>query len=363
MIHLPYRILAIEDELSQQQLYGSIFPPPEFRFTALGSAEDFIANCNVGDFDVVLLDHGLPGLNGQEVCRYIREGLGQRFLPVIMVTGYKHPDIFTAFLEAGASDCIGKPYSIGELVARVRGAARQRRLLAHLDDAESVLFALARMIEARDGTTGDHCTRLAYRARAFGNLLGLGFDDIEALERGAVLHDIGKVAIPDAILLKPGPLSEAEWQIMRRHPEIGEQLCRPLATMSRTLPIIRSHHERWNGQGYPDGLAGEQIPLLARIFQLLDIHDALSNPRHYKPAFDRQKVMEQMAEDAGRGYFDPRLFKAFFEILLRQPDLLDVPGEPGPGGWADSKFPAAQPGPSRDCSSPAPGGPRPYAFC
>ncbi|MEC7583666.1 MAG: HD domain-containing phosphohydrolase, partial [Planctomycetota bacterium] len=200
----------------------------------------------------------------------------------------------------------------------------------NLDDAERVLESLARSVEAKDGTTGDHCDRLKWGGRAFGAHLGLSEPDIKALERAGILHDIGKVGIPDAVLQKPGKLNSEEWQLMKQHPVIGAELLAPLRTMQRVVPIVRHHHERWDGQGYPDGLAGEEIPLLARVFQLLDAFDALTSERPYKSAMTPEESLATLEKEAAEGKWDPRLLREF-QAFGRQPggDLHRLSSESG----------------------------------
>jgi putative two-component system response regulator len=200
-----------------------------------------------------------------------------------------------------------------------------KRLTDQFDSAESMLFALARMVEAKDGNTGDHCSRLSHNGVVLGKALGLGADELMALRRGGVLHDIGKLGIPDSILLKPGKLTEAEWVIMRQHVDIGARLVEGLKSMRLTVPIIRHHHERWDGSGYPDGLRGEEIPLLARVFQMVDIYDALAHARPYKPAMERLQVIEVLEAEAARGWRDPALTAIFLEIVKTHPETISVP--------------------------------------
>ncbi len=204
-----------------------------------------------------------------------------------------------------------------ELVARVRAAAHQKNLTDQLDSAESMLFTLARMVEAKDECTGNHCSRLSRISVRFGKSLELDEASLIALEQGGVLHDIGKLGIPDQILNKPGKLSDDEMAIMRTHTMIGYRLCEGLNSLRLTLPIIRHHHERWDGTGYPDGLAGEDIPLVARVFQLADIYDALRNERPYKKAFSLDKTVNIIEEEAADGLLDPHLTVKFIELVRR----------------------------------------------
>jgi len=285
--------------------------------------------------DVLLLDVLMPGMDGYETCRAIRKHPDLSLLPIILLTALGNPEDVLKGMEAGASDYVAKPFNIVELRARVNAAIERKRLTDRLDDTESVLFSLARMVEARDKDTGNHCDRLAYMSVVFGKRLGLSTEQLEALRRGGVLHDIGKLGIPDRILLKQGKLDADEWETMKQHTIIGSALCSPLRTMRSTVDIILGHHERWDGSGYPFGLAGEDIPLLARIFQIVDIYDALSSARPYKPAFPQEKVIAMMEEEAAKGWRDPDLVEKFLEIVRSEPQSLQLPGDTVKDGSAE----------------------------
>lgn len=183
-----------------------------------------------------------------------------------------------------------------------------------IDQAEAILLALAQAVEQRDRHTAGHCERLAFIGVALGVMMGLTRDSLLALYRGGFLHDIGKVGIPDSILFKPGKLTAEEWVTMRTHTMRGEEICRPLESMRPVLPLIRSHHERWDGSGYPDGLSREQIPLLARVLQIADIYDALTSPRPYKPAFAPAEALKIIEQETGRGWRDPEVTTHFLRL-------------------------------------------------
>ena len=180
-----------------------------------------------------------------------------------------------------------------------------------------MLLTLGRTVEAKDPYTQGHCERLAAYSVALGLELGLPPDDLTALDRGGALHDLGKIGIPDAILLKPAGLTKAEWAIMREHPVIGERICLPLRSLKPVLPIIRHHHERWDGGGYPDGLAGEAIPLTARILQVVDIFDALTTERPYKPALSQATALAALRDEVARGWRDPGVVEPFIDLVER----------------------------------------------
>lgn len=276
-------------------------------------------------FDIVLLDKRMPGMDGDEVCRRSRLILKKILLPIIMVTSSNDDDELARSFACGVTDFIRKPYNPMELTARTKAALAMKRTTDQLDSAESLLFALARMVEAKDETTGDHCSRLAHRSVVFGQALGLSEDELEALRKGGVLHDIGKLGIPDSILMKSSALSASEWKLMRQHTVIGAKLCEDLTTMRDVVPIILHHHERWDGTGYPHQLAGNEIPLLARVFQIIDIYDALASERPYKKTFSREQIFEIFNEEIGRGWRDPNLTREFMAILQDEPERFAMP--------------------------------------
>lgn len=181
-------------------------------------------------------------------------------------------------------------------------------------DTEAALMALGQAIELRDPSTGGHCERLAFHSLALGLAMGLSRGELVSLYRGGFLHDIGKVGIPDAILFKSSALDQHEWNTMRQHPIVGEAICRRLRALEPVLPIIRSHHEKWDGTGYPDGLRGSDIPLLARVLQFADVYDALTVRRPYKPAYTPTKALAIMEEETARGWRDPEMMEAFLRL-------------------------------------------------
>ncbi len=269
--------------------------------------------------DLVVVDLMMPEMSGPDFCRLLKNERRTQLIPILMVTSVQGPENEIVGIESGADEFLIKPLQPTLVRTRIRAMLRNKALVDSLEEAEAILFALAQSVEHRDQYTGLHCERLAAYSIALGQALGLSKADQLALYRGGFLHDIGKISIPDVILFKRGLLSEEEWQTMRQHTIRGEEICRPMKTLAPVLPIIRSHHERWDGSGYPDGLAGEEIPLLARILQVADIYDALTTARPYKPAFSHQHAIEIMLEEARRGWRDPELVPLFSGIT--QPAL------------------------------------------
>jgi putative two-component system response regulator len=265
--------------------------------------------------EVILLDVIMPGMNGYEVCRTLKQEPETRLIPVVFLTGEGSREARLSGLDAGATDFLNKPCELTELEVRVRNLVSFRRLTQELDSAEEMVFSIARTVEARDEGTGDHCDRLAGLAVRLGERLGLDDEGLKALKRGAYLHDLGKVGIPDAVLLKPGELTDEEWAIMRRHVKIGVEICSPLRSLRPVLPIIHHHHERFDGSGYPDGLKGEQIPYLARVFQVADVFDALTNDRCYRQAMSSGRALQVLRLETDRGWWDATVVEGFIDLV------------------------------------------------
>ncbi len=267
--------------------------------------------------DLVLLDVVMPRMGGFETCRRIKADPDNRLTPIIIVTSSSAADNRMKGLEAGADDFLSKPVDRTELVARVRSLLRIKRYADELESAESVLLALARSIEAKDPYTEGHCERLSRCAVKFGRRLGIEEEEIAALRIGGVVHDIGKVAVPDAILLKPSALTPEEWSVMREHPVVGARICGGLKSFKLVVPIIRHHHEKMNGTGYPDRLKGDAIPRAARVLQIVDVFDALTTVRPYKKAMPDEAAIVVMREEVAKGWWDPDYFLVF-EALVRE---------------------------------------------
>jgi putative two-component system response regulator len=273
--------------------------------------------------DLILLDVMMPEMDGFEVCQRIKNSEQTRLIPVIFITALNDRRSRIRGIEVGADDFLSKPFDRLELAARVKSLVRQKRLNEDLDHAEQVLFSIARAIESRDPNTGDHCERLIKRGKAFGEYLQLSRNQIRDLMWGGYLHDIGKVGIPDAILLKQGKLTPEEWEIMRQHVLIGERICQPLRSTRGVIPIIRHHHEKWDGSGYPDGLKGADIPLLAQVFQMIDIFDALTSERPYKKPYSVEEALKIMFEETAKGWRNPIMMQQFAEFVSKchKPEL------------------------------------------
>src|SRR5215211_6042646 len=299
-------VIVAEDDAANRALLSTLLERGGYRSVTVSDGRDALRAAIEENPDLVLLDIGLPGLNGLDVCRRLRADPRTVALPIILVTGQTASRDVVAGLDAGADDFVRKPYDEAELMARVRSVLRLAKVTAEMVGAHGVIAALANVVEAKDSTTELHCQRLAGLAHQLGMSAGLEPASLKGLVFGALLHDIGKIGVSDAILTKAGPLTREEWAEMRLHPLIGERICEPLATASQFAPIVRHHHERWDGAGYPDGLRGDRIPLGARIVGLVDAYDAIIHDRPYRPARSIPEDLEEIKREAGM-QFDPDL--------------------------------------------------------
>jgi len=290
-----------------------------YRVIAVENGEQaFEAACSQ-PVDLVLLDVKMPGPTGFTVCRAIKARPETQFLPVVLIAGLAGAEGRIQGIEAGADDFLSKPVKQEELVARVRSLVRLKRSTDELENAEAVLCTLARSIEAKDPYTEGHCDRLSRSAVSLAERIGLSREDCNDLRRSGIVHDIGKVAVPEFVLLKPGLLDAAERKIMEVHTIVGERICAPLKSFRSILPVIRSHHEKQDGSGYPDHLKGEEIPLAARILQTVDIYDSLTTDRPYREALSTEKALEIMREETRRGWWDANLVSALEGMLSDSP--------------------------------------------
>jgi putative two-component system response regulator len=309
-------VLIADDQASNRELMEELLSSQGFRVITAPDGSTALQMLSRIQTDLVVLDVLMPGMSGLEVCEKIKANPDTYLIPVILTTSLSDKQDRIDGIRVGADDFLTRPVDRTELLARVRSLLKLKLRTDELERAEAVLFTLARSIEGKDPYTHGHCERLADFSARLGEHLGLPEEQIIALRRGGVVHDIGKIAVPDAILLKPSRLSEDEWKLIREHPVVGERICAPLKSFRTVLPIIRHHHERFDGSGYPDGLRGESIPITARVLQIVDVYDALTTERPYKHAFSITEALQTMKEEVSRGWWDPVIFDQF-ERLAR----------------------------------------------
>jgi putative two-component system response regulator len=266
--------------------------------------------------DVAMLDHDLPGLDGAEVCRRAKRDQRTRLLPILL----RLPDCGSAEerlggIEAGADQIVSSPIDLRELTAKLRVLIRQKRYTDDFEVAASVMTTLSTMIEARDRYTEGHCHRMANHAATLGRQMGLSGEEIHVLRRGGFLHDIGMLAIPDAVLLKPSGLANDERALIQSHTVIGESLISNLRSLQPVRGIVRHHHERRDGSGYPDGLRGDAIPLPAQIVGLVDVFEAMTSPRPYQRPVSPREALAVLHRQVNKGWHREDLFAEFARII------------------------------------------------
>lgn len=309
-------ILVADDQAANRDLLEELLTTHGFNVLTVCDGSEVIQELLRTQVDLVLMDVMMPRLTGFQACEKIKNNPDTDLIPVILITALSDQQDRIEGIKMGADDFLTRPVDRTELLARVRSLIRLKQRTDELERAESVLFSLARSIEGKDPYTHGHCERLAEYSALLGDQLHLPDHQITALRRAGVVHDVGKIAVPDAILLKPGRLTPDEWTIIREHSIVGERICAPLKSFRFVLPIIRHHHEKLDGSGYPDGLHGEAIPVTARVLQIVDVYDALTTERPYKKAFPPSDALQIMKEEVAKGWWDPQIFGEF-ELLVR----------------------------------------------
>ena len=307
-------ILVVDDEPANVDLVQSYLKANSYKVIKAYSGEEALKKAFADPPDLILLDVMMPGISGFEICRRLKSDNRTQLIPVILLTALQDFQSKIQGLEAGADEFLSKPFNLTELLTRVRNLLRIKRLTDQLEQTESVIFALARAVEAKDSYTKEHILRIANYAERLGRALNLESQEILAIRYGGILHDIGKIGVSEAILRKPGPLTEQEWLEIRKHPIIGESIIQPMRFANKVGPIVRGHHERWDGKGYPDGLKEKAIPLGARIVALVDSYDAMTTDRPYRKALSVKRACREIEQDAG-SKFDPELVPIFLKLL------------------------------------------------
>jgi putative two-component system response regulator len=325
---MPSTILIVDDDPAGRHTLESILDGQDYHLEmaenglqALEKAVKFLP-------DVILLDVMMPGMDGFEVCQRIRNTPLLAEIPIIMLTALDDRKSLLDGLESGADDYITKPYDRHELRARLIGITRLNRYRKLLNDRidleqahlqllaayDATIEGWSRAMDLRDKETEGHTQRVTILSEKLARLAGISEEEIIFVRRGALLHDIGKLGVPDSILLKSDKLTSEEWTIMRKHPQYAYDMIYPIEYLRPALDIPYCHHEKWDGSGYPRGLKGEEIPLTARIFAVVDVWDALTSDRPYRPAWDKQKTLNHINEQSGK-HFDPHIVELFNKLL------------------------------------------------
>ncbi len=309
------RVLVVDDDQRVTAVFERLLSREGYQVAIAHDGVEALEAVAAQTPDIVLLDVVMPGMNGFDVCRQLKQDHKTRLLPVVLVTGNQERDKRIEGATAGADDFLSKPVDAQELLARVQSLVRLKRYTDDLDSASSIIMMLAVMVESRDGYTEGHCYRLANYATMLGRRFGLGDEDLQTLRRGGFLHDIGMLAIPDTVLRKRGQLDPAEYELVKQHTVIGDRLCAHLRSLQPVRQIVRSHHERLDGTGYPDGLCGHEIPIVAQIIGIVDVYDAITSSRAYQSVQPTDAAIATLREHVQRGWRRGDLVECFIEII------------------------------------------------
>ncbi len=310
------KVLVADDEAPYREMLKAILESAGYTVETAADGDEAWSKIRSFLPDLVLTDAMMPRVNGFDLCRRIRSDRTTWRIPVVFVTSLSTTEDKVAGIEAGCDDFLKKPPARIELLARVRSLLRIKSLNDSLEEAENVIATLALTVEAKDNYTDGHTERVSAYSIALGKNIGLEAEVIDNLKRGGVLHDIGKIGTPESILNKPGALTRDEFEIIKQHAAIGHGICQPLRSMVPVLPMIRWHHEKLDGSGYPDGLKGDEIPVAVRIVTIADIYDALRTRRSYKPAFSKEQALDLLVQDVQAGRLDSTLVAAFADHVL-----------------------------------------------
>ena len=308
------RILICDDDPAVRGTLTRLLTHAGYTITAVGTGAQALAEVSREHPDLILLDVGLPDMSGFEICQRLRRAPDGDRLRIAMITGLTDAEARIAGLECGADDFLNKPFEFPVLLARVRALLRIRQLTDMLESTENVIVALARTVEARDAYTDAHLWRIAEYSCAVMRALGASEQDVKDTWYGGLLHDIGKIGVSDAVLHKPGRLTPEESAQMEQHPDIGAGIVATMRFASRVGPLVRFHHERWDGHGYPLGLSGEQIPLGARVIAVADSWDAMTTDRPYRKALEPEVAVKRLQEGAG-SQWDAQVVDMFVRLL------------------------------------------------
>jgi putative two-component system response regulator len=312
------RVLLVDDLPENREILSGLLEPEGHLIELAVDGQEAVERALADPPDLILMDVNMPRMNGFQACRLLKNDERTHLVPIVIVTGLMERQDRVSGIEAGCDDFLTKPVDNEQLVARTRNLLRTKALVDELERAENVLVSLATALDAKDNYTRGHSERVATYAEALGGAVGLGRLDRRNLKRAGLLHDIGKIGIPIDYLQKPGPLTLEEYETVKKHPSIGFEICKPLRTMAPLLSLIRGHHERLDGKGYPDALQAEQIPLSLRCLTAADVYDALTSDRAYRTAMSREEALGVMRKEASVGMWDPRIIDTLAETVERE---------------------------------------------
>jgi putative two-component system response regulator len=320
------RILVVDDDPQVRTLLVRFLEADGFEALVAADGQQALEMVAHAPPDLIILDVDMPRMNGLELCRRLKQNENTALIPVTMLTGYNDAGDRVEGLEAGADDFLAKPFDPATLRARIRSHMRIKRLTDQLERTETVIFCMARWVEMKDEYTEAHLRRVAGYGEQTARALGLAGEELSSVRHAGILHDVGKIGVPDSIIGKKGPLSSLERRVLEKHSGYGAQIVAPMRFAATVAPIIHAHHERWDGDGYPRQLAAKDIPLGARIIAVVDAWDAMTTHRPYRRSLGEVEAMRRLREGAG-SQWDPEIVRTFLRLLERgELTSIDLPG-------------------------------------
>jgi len=306
------KILIVEDDESARQIVGDILKDKDFDIELCDRGDKALGLIQSYEWDLILLDIMLPGKDGFQLLKAAKEI--HKFTPVVMFTVLKDREKRIKAYKMGVDDFINKPFDRWEFLARIRSLINLRKTYLDLEESRNVVLALAHAVEAKDPYTAGHSDRVGEYCRSIARAMGMTEEKASSLFMAGVLHDIGKIAVSLEILTKPGQLSDEEYEKIKIHPEVSYKICAGLKTLKDVLPAIKNHHERWDGKGYPDGMANDTIPVGAQIMAVADAYDAMTSDRAYRKAMPLDKAMS-ILKDGRDKQWNGKIVDIFIDIL------------------------------------------------
>jgi putative two-component system response regulator len=312
---LQPKVLIVDDNQTNVELIHMHLKPFHYAIAKAYDGEEALTAVERENPDLILLDLMMPKLSGYEVCQRLKSDPKTALIPIIIVTALRELDDKIKAIEFGADDFLIKPFNKIELTTRIRSLLRVKQLHDELDHCESVVFTLAETLEAKDVYTRGHSERVAKYSAILAHAMGLSPHEVEEIRRGSLLHDIGKIGVKDTVLNKIEKLTVEEMAHIRTHPARGYEICKSLKTFRNILPVIRSHHERMDGRGHPDGLKGDEIPVSARICSITDAFDAMTSNRPYRKGISPLQAANIFERELNSGQWDPDILKTFINLI------------------------------------------------
>jgi len=311
------RILIVDDLAENRDILKGLLEAEGHDLETAQDGMEAVEHATANPPDLIVMDVTMPRLTGFEACRRLKADPRTELVPIVLVTGLLAREDRIQGIAAGCDDFLTKPVDSEQLIARTRTLLRTKALVDELEQAENVLVSLATALDAKDNYTSGHSQRVGSYAEALGAAVGLAGKERRNLRRAGLLHDIGKIGTDLTYLNKPGALTTAEYEEVKRHPVIGYEICRPLRTMAPLLALIRGHHERLDGRGYPDGLKADQIPVALRCLTVSDVYDALTSDRSYRKAMTADAALTLMRKEATVGMWDLRIVDTLGEVVAK----------------------------------------------